>query len=270
VGPAATFAEVLAPLRADPARAAILLDVDGTLAPIVRHAADAHVPESTRGLLIELAGTYGVLACVSGRRAADARRIVALGGIAYVGNHGAELLLAGASAAELSPEVECWVEPLQRFAAEAWTPELDRLRVRLEDKSAIVALHWRGAPDEDAARAAVMELGERAREAGFWTHEGRKVLELRPPLEIDKGRGIRRLLSDQDVVAALYAGDDRTDLDAFRALDELVAEGRLAAALRVAVRSEEAPSDLEQSADLRVDGPAGVCALLQALRHESG
>ncbi len=73
----------------------MLLDVDGTLAPIVRHADDAHVPDSTRTPLIAVARRYGLVACVSGRRAATARRIVSLGSIHYVGNHGAELLRGG-------------------------------------------------------------------------------------------------------------------------------------------------------------------------------
>src|SRR3954467_14457888 len=84
---AATLAEALQPLRADPARAAVLLDVDGTLAPIVRHADDAQVPEPTRVPLIEVAKRYGVVACVSGRRAATARQIVAIGSMPHAGNH---------------------------------------------------------------------------------------------------------------------------------------------------------------------------------------
>ena len=91
-----TLPEFLATLRRAPERAAVLLDVDGTLAPIVRHAEDAHVPEPTRAPLIEIAKRYGVVACVSGRQAAVARRIVSLGSIAYVGNHGSELLRPGA------------------------------------------------------------------------------------------------------------------------------------------------------------------------------
>src|ERR1700757_2840106 len=73
VSPAATLVEALEPLHSDPRRAAVLLDIDGTLAPIVRHAADAHVPEATRGLLIAVARRFGVVACVSGRGAAAAR-----------------------------------------------------------------------------------------------------------------------------------------------------------------------------------------------------
>ena len=93
--------------------------------------------------------------------------------------------------------------------------------MRLEDKEAIAALHWRGVPDEDDAEAAIREVAERAEKAGFTTHWGRKVLEIRPPVRIDKGAGIVSLLRDRDLAAALYVGDDVTDLDAFRGLDEL-------------------------------------------------
>src|ERR1700692_3734391 len=106
VSPAATLVEALAPIRADPTRAAVLLDIDGTLAPIVRHADEAHVPQATRTLLIEIAKRYGLVGCVSGRPASMARQIVAIGTIAYVGNHGGELLRPGGTRAEVDPQLE--------------------------------------------------------------------------------------------------------------------------------------------------------------------
>ena len=262
---AATLAEALAPVRSDPARSAILLDVDGTLAPIVRHADDARVPEATRAILIQIARKYGLVACVSGRQASMARRIVALGSIAYLGNHGIELLRAGATQVELEREAAAWQRRVHQFAEKADARDLQRLRVRFEDKGPIVAWHWRGAPDEDAAEMAVKGLAERAEAAGFRTHWGRKVLEVRPPIELDKGRGIHWLLRDADLDAALYVGDDRTDIDAFRGLRELVEGGRLATSVCVGVRSEETPGELEAAADSLVDGPRGVRALLEAL-----
>ncbi len=261
----ATLAGALEPLRADPPRAAILLDVDGTLAPIVRHADDAHVPEPTRVPLIAIAKRYGLVACVSGRRAATARRIVSLGSITYVGNHGAEILRGGSTAVELDPEMAAWAQRVQDFAARAWTGDMHRLRVRGEDKDAIAAFHWRGAPDEVAAEAAVRELAQRAEEAGFLVHWGRKVLEVRPPVEMHKGKGIERLLRESDVEMALYAGDDRTDLDAFRTLRELVAAGELGGAVCVGVADEETPAAIAEEADVVVEGPLGVRALLEAL-----
>lgn len=255
----------LAPLRAEPQRAAILLDIDGTLAPIVDHAEDAHVPEQTRQLLMRVARAYGIVACVSGRRASEARAMVSIGTITYLGSHGAELLRAGWTEAVLDPGLEDWARRIHEFGREADTQDLRRRRVRLEDKGAIVAFHWRGAPDEDAARAAIDSIAARAQEAGLRTHWGRKVLEVRPPVRIDKGAGILSFLEGVDVDVAVYVGDDTTDLDAFHALSQLVEQGRLSKAMRVGVRSEEGPSEITSEADIVVDGTEGVQELLSVL-----
>ena len=265
MSPAATLAEALTPLRTDPARSAVLLDVDGTLAPIVRHADDARVSEATRAVLIKVARRFGCVACVSGRRAAMARRIVALGSIAYVGNHGSELLRPGATQPEVDREAAAWQRRVHQFSDRAVDDGLRPLRVRSEDKGPIVAFHWRGTPDEDAAEIAIRGIAGRAEDAGLAVHWGRKVLEVRPPIPLDKGRGVHWLLRDADLDAAMYVGDDRTDLDAFRGLRELVDGGRLGGAVCVGVRSEETPAELERESDLLVDGPRGVHGLLEAL-----
>ena len=265
VSPAATLVEALEPIRSDPAHSAVLFDIDGTLAPIVRHAADAHVPEATRSLLIEIAGRYRVVGCVSGRRASTARQIVAIGTIAYVGNHGGELLRPRATRPEVDPELEAWTARVREFAACVYTSEHQRIRVRSEDKDAIAAFHWRGAPDEQVAEQAVQEIARSAQEKGFAVHWGRKVLEVRPPVTLDKGLGIAALLRGGEVATAMYVGDDTTDIDAFRGLRALVESGELASALCVAVSSDEAPPGLADEADLTVDGPGGVRELLEAL-----
>jgi trehalose 6-phosphate phosphatase len=265
VSPAATLVETLEPLRSDPGRGAILLDIDGTLAPIVRHAADAHVPEATRTLLIEIAKRYRLVGCVSGRRAATARQIVAIGTLAYVGNHGGELLRPGATRPEVDPELAAWTVRVRAFASRALTPEHERLRVRGEDKDAIAAFHWRGAPDERAAETAVRGIAAEAEAEGLVVHWGRKVLEVRPPVALDKGIGIAMLLRGSPATAALYVGDDTTDLDAFRGMRELAQSGSLESALCVAVDSDEAPPELAREADLTLDGTHGVRELLEAL-----
>jgi trehalose 6-phosphate phosphatase len=263
-GPAA-LDDLLAPLKAAPADSAILLDVDGVLAPIVEQPDDAHMPETTRRPLIEVAKRYGIVACVSGRRASDARRIVSLGSIAYLGSHGSEVLQAGTIAPELDRELQAWTRRVQGFTQEAFGEELKRLRVRLEDKEAIAAFHWRGVPDEDGAQAAIAEVARAAEDAGFVAHWGRKVLEIRPPVRIDKGAGIVRLLRDTDLAAAVYVGDDLTDVDAFHGLDELREKGVVRHVVKVGVRSDEGPPELEREADVMVEGTDGVRQLLQAL-----
>jgi trehalose 6-phosphate phosphatase len=266
VPPAATLDDVLAPLLADPARAAVLLDIDGTLAPIVRHADDAHVPEPTRLPLIAVAKRYGLVACVSGRQATTARRIVSLGSITYVGNHGAEILRGGQTTPEIAPEIADWARRIRAFGqSELRGEELHRLRVRGEDKDIIFGFHWRGAPDEEAAEEAARAVAERAHAAGFVTHWGRKILEVRPPVTLNKGLGVGALLEATPVDVALYAGDDRTDIDAFDALRAAVSAGTLREAICIGVASDETPRELEEAADTLVDGTAGVRQLLEAL-----
>ena len=165
----------------------------------------------------------------------------------------------------LDPGIEDWVRRINEFGREADTSDLRRRRVRLEDKGAIVAFHWRGAPDEEAARAAIDALASKAEAAGLRTHWGRKVLEVRPPVRMDKGAGILYFLEGADVDVVMYVGDDTTDIDAFRALAQLVQEGRVSHAIRVGVRSDEGPTEITEQADVVVDGTEGVQQLLALL-----
>jgi trehalose 6-phosphate phosphatase len=203
--------------------------------------------------------------CISGRRASTARQIVAIGTISYIGNHGGELLAPGATGPQLDPGLAEWAPRIRAFAAAADTPARQRLRLRGEDKDAIAAFHWRGAPDEAAAVAEAQQIAREASTQGFAVHWGRKVLEVRPPVELHKGLGIAALLRGQPVSEAVYVGDDTTDLDAFRGLRALLADGALAHAICVAVDSDETPPELASEADLVVDGAAGVRGLLEAL-----
>jgi trehalose 6-phosphate phosphatase len=157
----------------------------------------------------------------------------------------------GVHGLELAPEAERWRATLRPFAQLEWP--------WLEDKGLTVALHWREAPDEQAARAELVSIAERAEEVGLEARWGRKVLELRPPVEADKGTAVRALLKDRGLRRALYAGDDTTDLDAFRGLDGLEV------AVRVAVASAEAPPGLREAADVVVASPAKLLELLRRL-----
>jgi trehalose 6-phosphate phosphatase len=262
---AETLAAAVRPLTEAPDRAAVLCDVDGTLAPIVERAADAQVPDPAARLLGTLAGRYGCVACISGRAAADARRLVGVGRISYAGAHGAEILEPGARTAEAIPAFASWAEPVHRFVSERDNPLLRRLRVRIEDKGPIMAFHWRGAPDEDEARTRVEAIAGEAEAAGLATHWGRKVLEVRPPVPISKGRAVTELVRRHGSRTALFGGDDATDLDAFDALDSLIEAGELDAAVRVGVASDEGPPAIVGRADIVVQGTAGFLGVLAAL-----
>lgn len=260
------LADGLRPLTDDPARAAIFCDIDGVLAPIVRRADEAKVPEGVSVLLGRLGRMYGLVACVSGRSATEARRLVGVGSIAYAGSHGAELLETGSAEPTVIEAFKSWEDRVRRFAADRDTHDLRALRVRIEDKGPIAAFHWRNVPDEDAARRRLEDLAQEAEAAGLWTHWGRKVLEVRPPVRIGKDQAVRDLLGKATGVrAALFAGDDTTDLDAFEALAALASEGELDHVVRVGVRSDEGPPAIIESADLVVDGPAGFADVLSTL-----
>jgi trehalose 6-phosphate phosphatase len=261
----AALAETLAPLTQDPGHAAVLCDIDGTLAPIVPRADEAHVSEEIADLLGRLARRYACVGCISGRPATAARRLVGVDGIAYAGSHGAELLMPGAARPRLVPEFKSWEDRIRGFVRERDWRELGRRRIRLEDKGPIAAFHWRGAPDEDAARACLKGVACEAEEAGLTVHWARKVLEVRPPVPIDKGDAVRELLGLARPRAALFGGDDATDLDAFDALEGLVESGELDLALRVGVRSDEGPAKIVDRADLVVDGVDGFTRVLAVL-----
>lgn len=252
------------PLRAEPGRTAILTDIDGTLAPIVERAEEAAVPAAARAALAALNERYGLVGCVSGRQASEARRLVGLDDIAYAGNHGLELLMPGAEEPQADPSLDGREADAARFIAER-PLDPDTAELRLEDKGAIQALHWRGAADEVTAEARARELAVAAGQAGLRPHWGRKVLELRPAGGGGKDAAVASLLAAEDLDRAAYAGDDRTDLDAFRRLRELREGGDLVAAVCVGVRSPEAPPGLAEESDLEVDGPDGWLALLEWL-----
>lgn len=235
-------ADLLDRLADDPAHAALFLDVDGVLAPIVPRPEDARVPDDTRAELRRLNGRYGLVACVSGRAGDDARRIVGVPELTYVGNHGLELEPAAAE----------WTAALERLLIEAAWPHT-------EDKGLTAALHYRDTADEAAARAELEVVAARARDAGFVARFGRKVLDIVPPVDTDKGKAVRVLLEQTGLDRALVAGDDTTDLDAFRALDGL------SVAVRVAVSSDEGPPQLREEADIVVADPTEFLGVLRRL-----
>ena len=263
------WAERLEPLRREPGRAAILTDVDGTLAPIVERAEDAAVPASARDALAALSERYALVGCISGRQATEARRLVGLDSLAYAGNHGLELLLPGDREVRPDPSIAGCEEQAAEFLA---TVDADRLGVglRLEDKGPIQALHWRGSADEAAAESRAREIANEAGRAGLEPRWGRKVLELRPAGGGGKDGAVASLLADKRLDRAIYAGDDRTDLDAFRRLRELREEGQLSAAVCVGVLSPEAPAELGEESDVTVAGLDGWLAILEWLAEPGG
>jgi trehalose 6-phosphate phosphatase len=237
-------ARLLAALAEKPGLSALVFDVDGTLAPIVEDPGDARVPESTRKLLRALTERFALVACVSGRPGDDAARVVGIPELTYVGTHGLEL----------SAEAQPWRERVEAFAASVEWP-----LGWIENKGLSLALHYRRAEDPEAARQLLEQVAARAEEVNLRPRFGRMVLEVLPPVAADKGTAVATLLALHALPRALYAGDDTTDVDAFRALDGLEL------GVRVAVASPEAPAQLVAAADLVVPTPAALVELLAPL-----
>ena len=232
-------ADPLAPFRADPSNSAVLLDVDGVLAPIVARPELSAVPEATLALLSGLLERYRLVACVSGRTLADVRRLVPLPGLLAAGNHGLELDIGDGP--ELVLEAESWLGRMEA-AAELLDHAAGELGGFVERKGATLTVHWREA--SDPVRAAT-ELSQRAiavaHDTGLVTRPARMAIELRPPLPFDKGSAVRALLRARPCDRSLYAGDDATDIDAFAVVD-----------VAVAVVSAEAPPGLVEAATFSV------------------
>jgi trehalose 6-phosphate phosphatase len=253
--------EGLAALRADPGHAVVALDYDGTLAPIVDRPEDAVPAAGALEALSALGGRLGRLALVTGRPAAV---VVELGGLADVPN----LVVLGQYGAER------W--EAHRLTTPDPLPGIERLRgllpdvvaaegAHLEDKGLSLVVHTRRAPDPAGALERLRPGLERlAVDSGLEAHLGRLVVELRPPGH-DKA-GALRALCESVPSAVLFAGDDIGDLAAFDAVDRLRAEG--VPGVLVCSASEEGPAALRERADVVVDGPDGVVALLRDLLRD--
>jgi trehalose 6-phosphate phosphatase len=247
----------LAALLADPSTTALLTDFDGTLSPIVDDPDEARPLPAAPGILARLSRHFAVVAVVSGRPVAFLATHLAGAGpaVRLYGVYGLEW--RDADQVRVAPEAEAWLAPAAEVAAAARAEAPPGVGV--EPKGAALAIHWRRAPE---AGAWAQEFGERwAQRSGLVLQPGRRALELRPPLDIDKGRVVERLVTGAS--AALFAGDDAGDLPAFAALDRLAASGLTV--VKMAVADEESPPELVAAADLVVADPGQALDLLDRL-----
>ena len=233
---------MLARLVEAPDRAAILLDVDGVLAPIVEVPHEAVVPEETRAEVARLHERYALVACISGRSGAE---------------RGASSGSTSSSTSASTASSSC---PKRPTGASGCTRSPRRSTGTTSSASRSRSRSTTGAPRDEADALAMLEaVAARARHEGFVARFGRKVLELRPPIGAHKGTAVAHLLGERGLERALYAGDDTTDLDAFDAVQGLEL------GVRVAVASPEGPAELREAADIVVDGPRAMLQLLRQL-----
>ena len=254
----------VASVREDPAHAGFILDFDGTLSGIAPTPAEARALPGASGVLATLAGRYPLVAILSGRRAEDLSGLIPATGVRYVGLYGAEELggprrparrRMGSSEAllttphgpgpGLADEATAFIQREALFGAE------------VEDKGHSVALHYRNATSPAAGEAIAAWARDRARALGLQVRPGKMVVELTRPGPT-KAEALERLVAGAGIRRLVVAGDDVADVAALRRAGELLGAG----ALRIGVRSPEAPAALEEVADVMVPGPESVLEFL--------
>ena len=242
----------------------LFVDVDGTISPLVSTPAEATVSPAVRSALAALSAEVTVVA-LTGRDTASARRIVGVAEIAYAGNHGMEWLEDGTATVE--PLVRPYVGRIHRLAAHLGSAMADEPGVLLEDKGPSLAIHYRLAAEPAAVRERVLAVLRGAGGAGdLPVREGKMLIEVLPPVAVNKGTAIARTVERRALASVLVLGDDTTDVDAFEAVRGL-RDGGVVEALAVAV-SDDAPEALLAAADYRLADPAAVETLLTWLVGE--
>jgi trehalose 6-phosphate phosphatase len=254
-------------IQARPGAAVIALDFDGTLSPIVADPAAARAHPDAPAALARLAPLVNAVAIITGRPAAVAVEyggFAQIDGLVVLGQYGAERWEAGTlRSPEPPPGVAEVRAKLPRILEAAGAPE----GTSIEDKGNALAVHTRRTAEPQVAidrlRGVVAALAERT---GLTVEPGRYVLELRPP-GMDKGGALRAFVAERSATAVLYAGDDLGDLAAFAAVEEMRGHG--IAGVTVCSSSDEVTA-LAERADVVVDGPPGVVALLTELAADLG
>jgi trehalose 6-phosphate phosphatase len=238
---------------------AVLSDIDGTLAPIVEDPDAAAVSLRAQEALSALIERGVGVGLITGRALEKAREMAGLPGAMYAANHG--LSIDVGDGVETRETLREWVTK-----ARALLPTFSHLAgigIGLEDKGPIIALHYRRAPDESRAKAAIEAATAEAVAAGFRVQEGRKVVEIRPPIDVNKGTAAVDLARRLKARAILCMGDDLTDVDMFEGVRSLREEG--VESIVIGVASREIDEAVLEAADYSVDGVEGVEWLLEEI-----
>lgn len=236
----------------------IMLDIDGTLAPTAPRPELAAVPVDTRRALAALARQPGVSVClVSGRPASEARRMISVVPIWVIGNHGAELIDPNGQT-EIDSRVAPWAGLVAQAARRLECTVAAVPGALLEDKQWTLSVHYR-AVDPAAVPALRAAVTDTALGLGLVVRDGKRVIEVRPPVPVNKGTAVLDLAERLGALASgaslLCAGDDDTDEDAFRAL-----RARVPRAVTMHVGDGEGPT--RTAAEILIDDPWEMSAFL--------
>jgi len=242
--------------------AGLLTDIDGTIAPIAPTPDEAQVSPLCRGALRTLASRLALVAAISGRDVLRARELVAIDDVVYVGNHGLERWQDGRR--EVAEEAKGYAAAIRQLVEEL-RHRLNVPGIVLEGKGVTASVHYRLTAEPREARDAIFRcLNDIPEARGLLLTEGRLVVEVRPPVGVDKGTSLERLVTENGLKGVVFMGDDVTDVAAFRALHSLSSQGRCLG-LALGVLGPDTPSEVEQEADLLLRGVPEVEELLQRI-----
>ncbi len=260
----------LADAVAHPGEWAIVLDYDGTVAPFVKEADQARPGRVVAEHLHRLPEAFDTVAFISGRPAAFVHDNVGVPGIEYIGLYGAEVWDAEADEATMAAAFVPYVEPLRAFIRDNWTAALDAAGVSLEDKGAIMTLHWRAAEDAVVAEAEVAKLAAKAVSSGWYLTANEMNVEIRPPIALTKEDAAMRLLATRTLRGVILLGDEASDMRAWAGAKRLQALGAIERVVRVGVASDHTPAGMHDEADLMVADVRGVATFLGRLADGAG
>jgi len=249
----------------------LITDIDGTISEIAPSPEEARVSVACRSSLVALIAQLELVAAITGRPVQQARAMVGVEGMVYIGNHGLERWASGT--VEFVPGVEGYLDKVAQALR-----ELSKLLaldgIAFEDKGLALSIHYRQCLDRESARRYILERISTATIAReFSIIEGRMVVELRPPLEVNKGDAMLALVERHRLLGGIYLGDDISDIDAFAAIRSS-SKSPSFEGLAIGVIEEETSPLVEKEADLTLHGVGDVERFLRwltetvaALRH---
>jgi trehalose 6-phosphate phosphatase len=252
--------EFIGELAAKP-RFGLVSDLDGTLSHIAPTPEEAQITTRNRELLSDLQDELSLVAIISGRRADSLHERIGIPGLIYVGNHGLERWVDGEI--QIITEAKPYLSNIQSVKKEL--QKITETGIYVEDKGPTLSLHYRKVEKPVAfGRNIAARIAELAGKHGLEVFTGKMVFEIRPPVSMDKGIAFQQLVKEKGIEAALFLGDDVSDLSAFQVARKMRAES-ICDAWGIGVQSEEAPEDLAATADFLAEGVEDVEDLLSWL-----
>ena len=249
----------------------IICDIDGTLSPIAPTPDAARLAPGAREALELLVESIDLVAVVSGRSAADAAALINVPGVLVVGNHGLEWRDDASTsmhpdAVESAPRLHSALEEFRRRIAE----QSQLAGALVEDKGLSGSIHYRLTTDRDMSESIITAWAiELATEYDLKVTHGRLVVEMRPPIAVNKGAALRRIIDAYGLQGALFFGDDVTDIDGFEAFRALRIEQDIET-WSIAVADPEARPEVIEAADAAVESVGACVALLTRIAGHAG